>query len=438
MIKSSSIKRYTLVLIYSFFFLALVTSVISFRFFQNLKINGSQYKEIHTYKNLKVMIFPPTLYIIEAYSMMERTLLEENPAFLQQMSQVEANYHRTFKLFSQIPLSSSVKDLLLKHSHTHVTKFFHIFHEEFYPAIEKQDFNAARTVFKENTRLFYLHKQLIEEASLEIDQFIADLESRAEKQSNTFTSLLLMTNLIFFTMFISVSVLLFLRIRKNESELLKSQAESTLLNVFLEDSVKELMRFKHNFDNLLASMKGFVQNNDYEGLKQSIGQLEIDTNKITAPQYNALARIKNNGLIGLIIAKLELSKEKNLQFLLQVPQPLPDIPMKSHHLCEVVGILLDNAIEAAQKSEPKKVWVDFFRNDDHLSISIRNTLSTEIEYIKKCLLAPVRTKEHGYGLSIAHKIIQNYDNVVLNTLVRPHCVEQELVIFDFHKPTLNV
>lgn len=100
---------------------------------------------------------------------------------------------------------------------------------------------------------------------------------------------------------------------------------------------------------------------------------------------------------------------------LGVIDSIPEI--KVSDLCEIMGIFLDNAIEAAQLSNKKTVDISIFCFDTHIDIKISNS----------CDKMPIMSmiKEDGYstkgvgrgqGLAIVEKILGKYKTVLNSTI----------------------
>jgi len=65
--------------------------------------------------------------------------------------------------------------------------------------------------------------------------------------------------------------------------------------------------------------------------------------------------IKSAGILGLIMAKYEYAKKMGVDFRVITEGEIDEVKMKISEFCEVLGILLDNAIEAAKDSVEKKL-----------------------------------------------------------------------------------
>jgi len=132
----------------------------------------------------------------------------------------------------------------------------------------------------------------------------------------------------------------------------------------------------------------------------------------------------------LIIAKMIYAEKFGIEFTLKVRSDVTDIKIKSSHLSEILGILLDNAIEAAADSEEKHVSFKIEETEEAFIFDIKNSLSAPPDQTKMFEEGwTTKGENRGFGLWMAKDIIAGYDNVLLNTTVDAHFVEQELLIF---------
>lgn len=142
----------------------------------------------------------------------------------------------------------------------------------------------------------------------------------------------------------------------------------------LHDTVRT---FKHDFDNIVNGIGGYVRNNDIVGLTKYYNQLLEDCNK-TNNLYSLSPNVINHPAIYNILAtKYYVADELNVQINLDIFLDLNEIEqhMKIYEFTRILGILLDNAIEAAQECDDKIINVTFRKesNKHRIIIIIENT-----------------------------------------------------------------
>ena len=88
-------------------------------------------------------------------------------------------------------------------------------------------------------------------------------------------------------------------------------------------------------------------------------------------------------------------------------------------IARILGIFLDNAIEANNRvNSHREINIAFFKSVSNSTIIIiENTLEDDEVMIEKIFTEGFSTKgkKHGKGLSTVKNIINNYQNVTLNT-----------------------
>lgn len=84
-------------------------------------------------------------------------------------------------------------------------------------------------------------------------------------------------------------------------------------------------------------------------------------------------------------------------------------------LCEIIGILLDNSIEASKKSKDKLLTIDIFKEKNFLNLFIENSIDKKvnIQNAKKKYFS-TKGKTRGLGLYIAYKLESKSRNIKIN------------------------
>lgn len=198
----------------------------------------------------------------------------------------------------------------------------------------------------------------------------------------------------------------------------------------LHDSVRG---FKHDFDNIVTTIGGYINTNDIEGLKKYYAQLEEDCQKVNNLYILNPDIINNPGIYNLLTAKYNEALEKNIKVNLTFLLDLNNLHMKIYEFARVLGILLDNAIEAASECDKKVLNIDF-RNDSKNRrniILIENTYKDKNVDIDQIFNKGVSGKENhtGLGLWEIRQILKKNNNVNLHTTKNDKYFSQQLEIY---------
>jgi len=200
----------------------------------------------------------------------------------------------------------------------------------------------------------------------------------------------------------------------------------------LEQVNKDMQKFRHDYLNILLSLKGYIADKDWAGLEtyfeQGILKFEqktLESNKILAHLNN----IRNLALKGLIFNKVSSAIEQNLKVSLEVPNPLK-LEDDLIDLTRILGILLDNAIENCIEDRQEFIQLAVIEQRDSTLFVIRNKMDEKVIDINKLFREGYTTKEqgHGLGLSTVKKIVDSSSDMLLNISVENNWFNVELLI----------
>lgn len=198
----------------------------------------------------------------------------------------------------------------------------------------------------------------------------------------------------------------------------------------LHDSVRG---FKHDFDNIVTTIGGYIKTNDMEGLKNYYSQLEEDCEKVNNLYILNPDIINNPGIYNLLTTKYSEAEEKGIKVNLTFLLDLNNLHMKIYEFARILGILLDNAIEAASECDEKVLNI-VFRNDSKNNrniILLENTYKNKNVNIDEIFNKGVSGKENhtGLGLWEIRQILKKNNNVNLHTTKNDKYFSQQLEIY---------
>lgn len=196
-----------------------------------------------------------------------------------------------------------------------------------------------------------------------------------------------------------------------------SLSEASLKEV--QNNVNRLMALNHENKNQLITIRTMVANKDKDVLKNidAIVDQKIKDDK----ELKIRTSVISNTMLGsLIYSKLLTMKEKDITHNLHISKVIN----KSHlinlgdktnvDICKIVGVYLDNAIEAVMETDVKEINIDLYLEDNYFCISIANTFKgkVDLETITNYGYT-TKSKGHGYGLSLVKEVIK--DNNALSS-----------------------
>lgn len=206
--------------------------------------------------------------------------------------------------------------------------------------------------------------------------------------------------------------------KKYDFKLLKKQFD--ILNEYtkeLEYSQEVNAKFKHDYKNLLLSLKSSIENEGSSELINTISELEQYSNsyfKKIEVDFRHCQNIKNDYLKSLIISKLSKAKQKEIDCHLECQMMIDKIPIDQFDCVRMFGIVLDNAIEAAVETVNPRIDIMLYQNDDQLEFWVKNNYAPNNLDLKALKRANVSTKEghSGLGLDNIEEISQKHPNIL--------------------------
>lgn len=245
------------------------------------------------------------------------------------------------------------------------------------------------------------------------------------------------TQLIYFSIMI---FLLYLSSKnfKKESNIQKIKFENEQFTDYmhsLELINNDMQKFRHDHANILYTMQGYIDAGDFEALKsyfkKHIFSVEEDTLKKNKQLAN-LSKLQITGIKGLILTKTLQAEKEGIAVSIEVPDVIEVINMNSIDIARILGVFLDNAIEATnQIKSQKEIDIAFFKSENNpLIIIIENPISENSVDMEKIFSEGYSTKgiNRGKGLSNVKNILTSYPNVTLNTNVTNGLFTQIIVI----------
>lgn len=202
----------------------------------------------------------------------------------------------------------------------------------------------------------------------------------------------------------------------------------------LHDSIRG---FKHDFHNIVQSIGGYADRGDLEGLRVYYRQLLQDcgrTNNLTALNPEV---INNPAIYNVLATKYHKADEIGVQINLGIFIDLNEIEkhMKIYEFTRILGILLDNAIEAASECENKIIHVSFRKeqNRRRLLVIIDNTYKNKDINVDKIYEKDFSTKSKetnsGLGLWEVRQILKKNNNLNLYTTKSEEFFSQQFEIY---------
>lgn len=201
----------------------------------------------------------------------------------------------------------------------------------------------------------------------------------------------------------------------------------------IEELYKEVRSFRHDYTNLLTSLRLGVEEEDMEQIKEVYDSVLKDSSeKLQDNKYDLgrLVNVRDRALKSLLAGKFIKAREKNIVFNVEVPEEIQVEGMSLLDFLTIVSILCDNAIEASIEASQPHVSIAFFKNGAQETFIIENSIKEESIDISEIFSfgASSKGEERGVGLYTVMKIVESYPNASLNTTCRNQVFRQMLTV----------
>ena len=199
----------------------------------------------------------------------------------------------------------------------------------------------------------------------------------------------------------------------------------------LEVMYNGLRSFKHDYVNILLSLSGYIENGHMDELKNYFENKIFPTKNLIDQGDYKLNQLGNIGVLeikSLLSAKMIYAHESGIDVTIDIPEKVDRFLIDTVDLARILGIFLDNAIEATLETKQPQIGLNIIQNKAGVSIIKSNRFQDDgvALYRLKPKGFSTKTGHQGIGLSNAHKIVSSYDNVLLETTMECGCFTQHM------------
>lgn len=249
---------------------------------------------------------------------------------------------------------------------------------------------------------------------------------------NILPNIFLISFLISMILFFIIS--LYTTFKSTELAATKEELKNAeLYNKTLNNLYDNIRTFKHDFNNMVQVIGGFILSQDLVGLKRYYSSLVGDcqaNNNLSALNPES---INNPAIFGLLASKYLFADDNCIKMNFEIFMDLSKLNVDIYKLSKILGILIDNALEASLEANEKVVNI-LMRQDINTKvqiIKIENTFDKNSKInVDKIYEKDFSTKNRnsGIGLWEVNKIVNKTSNLKLNTFVDDKYFCQELLI----------
>lgn len=202
------------------------------------------------------------------------------------------------------------------------------------------------------------------------------------------------------------------RLNKERENNLKSYLKN------LEYSEEKLRRFKHDYRNMLISLRNAIKEDDNDILINKLDRYsENELDQENFEEYKDLIRVKDLQVKSILISKINEIDRNNIKFSFECATKIDNLDklVNPFDLSRIIGIAFDNAIEESKNNQIGEINAYIFQNGKTFTFEIRNKIKN-IPQLSKIQQTGFSTKKNhqGLGLSNINQLKQKYPTLFVN------------------------
>lgn len=175
-------------------------------------------------------------------------------------------------------------------------------------------------------------------------------------------------------------------------------------------NIQKLRKIRHDLRNHLLNAKILIEKNDTNEAQHILDEIIGQTENINI----GITQTTGNSIIDAAITyKTAVCCNKNIQIEYFL-ENLPELSIDPVDISSLISNLMDNAIEAAEKTSDPYIKIQISMYRKYLTIYVRNSSLNDLQFdINKNELLSTKLDKtlHGYGMQIINDIALKYDGV---------------------------
>ena len=178
----------------------------------------------------------------------------------------------------------------------------------------------------------------------------------------------------------------------------------------------------HENKNEFLTIRNMLKDkNNKEDIVKYIDKLVDNKIKDNDKIMKKTAKIPSGGLRATIYSKLCLMEKLKIKYTLNISRDIrttdlidldEDLVLK---ICKILGVFLDNAIEAVKSLKKKEIAIEMYNIDNELCIDITNNFEGNLDLDKiNNMKYTTKGEGHGYGLTLVNKLLEEESDKLEN------------------------
>jgi len=214
-------------------------------------------------------------------------------------------------------------------------------------------------------------------------------------------------------------------------------AQQKMRNLTLEQQqetqnilLQETRMFRHNIANMLYGLQGMILTRDYDSIERYYQKITEKCAVINNENVVALRRIPSLALNALLVQKLQAANSQSLPFYVFTDEALNWHNAKDETICEILGVLMDNAIEAAQEAQARYISLEAHNVPHGVELVVRNTWKQDTrDFLYHADYASTKPGHEGLGLRSVRRAVAKDRHMIFNLYPAGRYIEANLQVF---------
>ncbi len=217
--------------------------------------------------------------------------------------------------------------------------------------------------------------------------------------------------------------------------IINTKYETSLTSLREYESIMDRYRVDcHENKNQLLTIRNMAKAND-KNLKKYIDSLVDNGINDNETIFFKTSKIPEGGLRATVYSKICKMHDTSIDYVLDIANNVKTTNLLNLNnktllnISKVIGVFLDNAIEAVEPLNEKNIILEMFVMDGYMCIDVSNNYEGMIELDKMANKGyTTKGKGHGYGLSLVDEIISSDLNLENEKKISRDIFTQELKI----------
>lgn len=207
--------------------------------------------------------------------------------------------------------------------------------------------------------------------------------------------------------------------RMYEDKIFKEQLDHIKVYAeYLEKNQEKIREFRHDYKNLLLSLREAASNHQVDLLIEQIDVLSnYSKNYCNSLEFHQtdIKNLKNSYLKSFLISKINLINQKGILYHFECLDTIENVDIDIFDLIRILGVSVDNAIEEVIELDQANINITILHNEEQTEFIIENTTKVENLDISKISRHGYSSKmgHSGIGLSSIQEIKKRYPNMFI-------------------------